>query len=81
VRKEGELWSGEASRGGGFQVEEQRVDITIGDNVPKKVEVRKEVPIWMAKSTIIAEANVDSNDSLSASGGMFPEVIFYSFII
>lgn len=73
-RKEGENWSGEASRNGGLRVEEQRVDITIGDQVVKKGEVRKEMPVWMAKSTVITEGTADSTDSITASGGgMFPE--------
>lgn len=74
ARKDGENWTGEASRNGGLRVEEQRVDITIGDAVAKKEEVRKEVPIWMAKSTVINEAIADSNDSVSGPG-MFPEEV------
>lgn len=66
----GDNWSGEASRSGGLRVDEQRVDITIGDSATtKKVEVRKEQPVWMTQSTVINETTtVDSNDS---TGGAF----------
>lgn len=46
-------------------MDEQRVDVTIGDNaVVKKGEVRKEAPIWMTKSTVINETTADSSDTI-----------------
>ena len=77
----GDNWSGEASRSGGLRVDEQRVDITIGDSATtKKVEVRKEQPVWMTQSTVINETTtVDSNDS---TGGAFlnPDDVSLIFI-
>lgn len=48
-------WSGEATRSGGFAVEDARVDVLIGDeiqddNVNNK---RKERPVWLMESTVI----------------------------
>nr|CAH0103976.1 unnamed protein product [Daphnia galeata] len=62
----GENWSGEATRGGGFRLDEQRVDVTIGDNmIVKKGEVRKEAPIWMRESTVDNEAATSSTDNIA----------------
>jgi hypothetical protein len=62
----GENWSGEATRGGVFRLDEQRVDVTIGDNaVVKKGEVRKEAPIWMRESTVDNEAATSANDNIA----------------
>ena len=70
-RPAGENWSGEATRQGGLLMDEQRVDVTIGDNaVVKKTEVRKEAPIWMTKSTVINEATADSSDSIGGAAIM-----------
>merc|ERR1719244_876217 len=38
-------WSGEASRAGGFQMEDQQVNITFGEE-QKTEKVKKEVPSW-----------------------------------
>lgn len=54
----GQEWSGEATRKGGFLVEEARVDITIGEESNSTV-TRKEQPIWMTESTVI-----ESHDSI-----------------
>ena len=77
----GDNWSGEASRMGGLRVEEQRVDVTIGDtSTTKKVEVRKEQPVWMTQSTVIAETTmVDSNDSNGAAF-LNPDDVSFLFI-
>lgn len=61
----GQEWSGEATRRGGFAVEETRVDITIGEESNSSVN-RKEQPIWMTESTVIS--NVDSQESSNADG-------------
>ncbi|XP_029175610.1 general transcription factor IIE subunit 1 [Nylanderia fulva] len=55
LRTPNEQWSGEATRGSGFMVEETRVDVTIGDESPddNAANHRKERPIWMTESTII----------------------------
>jgi transcription initiation factor TFIIE subunit alpha len=78
----GENWSGEATRGGGFRLDEQRVDVTIGDNmIVKKGEVRKEAPIWMRESTVDNEAATSSTDNI-AGPVMMDEVLktrFYCF--
>ena len=59
----GENWSGEATRGGVFRLDEQRVDVTIGDSaVVKKGEVRKEAPIWMRESTVDNEAATSTDN-------------------
>lgn len=39
---------------------EQRVYITMGDSIPIKMQVKNEVPIWFAKSTVIAEDSITS---------------------
>lgn len=73
ARSSGENWSGEATRKGGN--DEQRVDITIGDNaVTTKTDVRKEVPVWMTKSTIMSETTADSSDSIP---GVFTEEVHH----
>lgn len=58
----GEIWSGEATRGGGFAVEETRVDITIGDVDTSDSAPKKERPIWMTASTVVG-ANDDDEHS------------------
>lgn len=53
-RPSNEIWSGEASRGGGFAVEETRVDVSIGDsNDSLDSAPKKERPIWMVESTVV----------------------------
>lgn len=50
-----ENWSGEATRNAGFQVEETRVDVTIGDESNNLAAAnRKEAPIWMKESTVMS---------------------------
>ncbi|CAB3361909.1 Hypothetical predicted protein [Cloeon dipterum] len=50
---DGEAWSGEATRGHGFQVDETRVDISIDDNEDKVDKTnKKERPVWLVESTI-----------------------------
>lgn len=61
----GEVWSGEASRGGGFAVEETRVDITIGESDTTDTIQKKERPIWMVESTVITNDPDQSNDAES----------------
>lgn len=59
-----EVWSGEATRSGGFAVEETRVDITIGDADPTdNAAPKKERPIWMTTSTVISNEPDESNDA------------------
>lgn len=53
-----EVWSGEATRTGGFAVEETRVDITIGDGDTQDSAPKKERPVWMTTSTVVG-ANDD----------------------
>lgn len=53
LRPPGEHWSGEATRGQGFAVQETRVDVTIGEADRSAEEVRKERPVWMVESTVI----------------------------
>ncbi|QQP35615.1 Uncharacterized protein FKW44_023890 [Caligus rogercresseyi] len=52
-------WSGEASRGtGGFRVDSQQVNITFGEN--EKTETKKkEVPVWIAESTVESKEDDD----------------------
>ena len=55
MRGSNEQWSGEATRSGGFVVEDTRVDVLIGDEIQDDSanSKRKERPIWMMESTII----------------------------
>jgi hypothetical protein len=61
----GENWSGEATRGGVFRLDEQSVYVTIGDNAVVKKGVRKEDPKWMRESTIDNEAATSTNDNIA----------------
>ena len=66
LRASGEQWSGEATRGGGFAVEDARVDVTIGDENADEnpANRRKERPIWMMESTVTTEgAHGDASNS------------------
>ena len=63
-RPTGENWSGEATRQGGFRFEEGQVGVNFSDEISSKTEVRKEQPIWMAKSTVTAE---DDSELLASS--------------
>lgn len=61
-----EVWSGEATRSGGFAVEEARVDITIGDADPTdSAAPKKERPVWMTTSTVISNEPDEANDAES----------------
>ncbi|EFX70456.1 hypothetical protein DAPPUDRAFT_112716 [Daphnia pulex] len=60
-----ENWSGEATRGGVFRLDEQSVYVTIGDNAVVKKGVRKEDPIWMRESTVDNEAATSTNDNIA----------------
>lgn len=53
LRAPGEHWSGEATRGGGFAVQEARVDVTIGEEERTTEVAKKERPVWMVESTVI----------------------------
>lgn len=60
LRPSGENWSGEATRGGGFAVEEARVDVTIADedaNAAGAGVPRKERPVWMVESTVMSSSD------------------------
>ncbi|CRK86246.1 CLUMA_CG000188, isoform A [Clunio marinus] len=59
-----EVWSGEATRSGGFAVEETRVNITIGDaDATDSLIPKKERPIWMTESTVVGTNDLeDQND-------------------
>ncbi|XP_011300518.1 general transcription factor IIE subunit 1 [Fopius arisanus] len=64
VRPPGEQWSGEATRGSGFAVEDTRVDVTIGDETTvDSANKRKERPIWMMESTVINDNSELDNGS------------------
>lgn len=60
-----EIWSGEATRRGGFATEETRVDINISGSAAaagasQDGSQRKERPVWMVESTVIgADAQVN----------------------
>jgi hypothetical protein len=59
LRPPGDHWSGEATRTQGFAVEETRVDVMIGDEaIQDQAAIRKERPIWMSESTIIAQDTI-----------------------
>uniref|UniRef100_A0A1B6J742 General transcription factor IIE subunit 1 n=1 Tax=Homalodisca liturata TaxID=320908 RepID=A0A1B6J742_9HEMI len=57
LRPPGEHWSGEATRGGGFAVQEARVDVTIGEEERSQEVAKKERPVWMVESTVIANVS------------------------
>jgi len=44
-------WSGEATRKDGFRMEDQKVNITFGEESAKQ-EKKKEVPLWISESTV-----------------------------
>jgi len=60
-------WTGEATRKGGFGVEDQRVNITFGEQKANK-EQKKEVPLWISESTV--EKRVEEEATTSIAGGM-----------
>ncbi|XP_046664932.1 general transcription factor IIE subunit 1 [Homalodisca vitripennis] len=66
LRPPGEHWSGEATRGGGFAVQEARVDVTIGEEERSQEVAKKERPVWMVESTVIAN-DPQTEDLLGAS--------------
>ncbi|CAH1401859.1 unnamed protein product [Nezara viridula] len=63
-----EFWSGEATRGQGFVVEETRVDVTIGEkDVQPDNAVRKDQPVWMVESTVITHDDPQTEALVGAS--------------
>ncbi|XP_058461377.1 general transcription factor IIE subunit 1 [Malaya genurostris] len=75
-----EQWSGEATRTGGFAVEETRVDVTIGDSdAVETTTQRKDRPVWMTESTVITnemdENSVESILEKAAFSSTQPPVV------
>eukprot|EP00090_Calanus_glacialis_P008896 TRINITY_DN17212_c0_g1_i1.p1 TRINITY_DN17212_c0_g1~~TRINITY_DN17212_c0_g1_i1.p1 ORF type:complete len:432 (-),score=192.81 TRINITY_DN17212_c0_g1_i1:117-1412(-) len=64
-------WSGETSRGGGFRMEDQQVNITFGEEHQKE-KVKKEVPTWITESTV-ADAAQDAVAAMGPSMGLVEE--------
>lgn len=64
-------WSGESSRGGGFRMEDQQVNITFGEEAQKE-KVKKEVPTWITESTV-ADAAQDAVAAMGPSMGLVEE--------
>ncbi|KAK7477625.1 hypothetical protein BaRGS_00031103 [Batillaria attramentaria] len=58
------VWSGTASRDVGFGYTESSVTITVGEDEAAGPE-KKEVPIWMQKSTVEGVPILDSGDGLT----------------
>jgi len=61
-------WSGEASRAGGFRMDDQQVNITFGEEQQKE-KVKKEVPTWISESTV-ADAAQDAVSAMGPSMGL-----------
>eukprot|EP00088_Acartia_fossae_P069830 TRINITY_DN9208_c0_g2_i1.p1 TRINITY_DN9208_c0_g2~~TRINITY_DN9208_c0_g2_i1.p1 ORF type:complete len:460 (+),score=190.80 TRINITY_DN9208_c0_g2_i1:108-1487(+) len=61
-------WSGEATRKGGFGVEDQRTIITFGEESQKQ-EKKKEVPLWITESTVEKRAEEEALNSIGGGGG------------
>jgi len=64
-------WSGEASRAGGFRMDDQQVNITFGEEQQKE-KVKKEVPTWISESTV-ADAAQDAVAAMGPSMGLVEE--------
>jgi len=64
-------WSGESTRGGGFTMDEQQVNITFGEDKQKE-KVKKEVPTWITESTVTDESR-DAVASMGPSMGLVEE--------
>lgn len=58
------VWSGAASRDVGFGYTESSVTITVGEDAGATGPKKKEVPIWMQKSTVDGVPLLDSGDGL-----------------
>lgn len=56
------IWSGSSTRDVGFGYSESKVTITVGEEMAAAPE-KKEVPIWMQKSTVDGIPMLDSADS------------------
>lgn len=61
-------WSGEATRKGGFGVEDQRVNITFGEDTVKQ-EKKKEVPLWISESTVEKKAEEEAAFGAASAAG------------
>uniref|UniRef100_A0A336M2K2 General transcription factor IIE subunit 1 n=1 Tax=Culicoides sonorensis TaxID=179676 RepID=A0A336M2K2_CULSO len=60
---DGQQWSGEQTRSGGFLAEETRVDVSIGENDDQnKDAVKKDRPIWMTESTVITNTENEEDE-------------------
>ncbi|XP_070492777.1 general transcription factor IIE subunit 1 [Chironomus tepperi] len=60
-----EIWSGEATRNGGFAAEDARVDITIGEaDTTESTAPKKERPIWMTESTVTTKEESMDTESI-----------------
>ena len=66
------IWSGSASRDIGFGYSESSVTITMGEDGGAVSPEKKEVPIWMQKSTVEGVPLLDGGDS---------SVIFFFFFL
>lgn len=64
TKGENGIWSGDASRNIEFGYTDTSVTITVDDDVDKMAVEKKEVPIWMQKSTVDGVPMLDGLDSL-----------------
>ena len=63
------VWSGSSSRDVGFGYSESSVTITVGEDAGAAAPEKKEVPIWMQKSTVEGVPMLDGGDSLVCMWG------------
>ncbi|KAL8562473.1 hypothetical protein ACOMHN_008617 [Nucella lapillus] len=61
------VWSGSASRNTEFGYSESSVTITVGEDTGSMLPEKKEVPIWMQKSTVEGVPILDGGDLLVGS--------------
>ncbi|XP_076445643.1 general transcription factor IIE subunit 1-like isoform X2 [Babylonia areolata] len=61
------VWSGSSSRNLGFGYSESSVTITVGEDGGAASPEKKEVPIWMQKSTVDGVPMLDGGDTLSGA--------------
>jgi hypothetical protein len=60
------VWSGSSTRDIGFGYSESKVTITVGEDGGAAIPDKKEVPIWMQKSTVDGVPLLDAGgDSVS----------------
>ena len=68
-------WSGEASRAGGFRMENQEININFGESTANETKETKAMPDWISQSTVTRDGEYSSATAAAGSSSGFNPMI------